>query len=100
MGIVSLLCQVLRWVFCELAVDEFRWVLLVHATYLVLTRLLLSFVLMLNKFIGTVLLEAVARGWVDGGVLVVGSDVDAAVDLGSGAFLQVLIGHRSLFFGC
>lgn len=99
-GLVRLLCQILRWIFGELAVDELRLVLLVHSTYLVLARLLLSLVLMLNKFIGTVLFEAVARGWVDGRVLVVGSDVDAAVDLGRGTFLQVLVGHGSLFFDC
>ena len=79
-------------------VDEFRWVALVHRIHLILARFLLSLVLVLDKFIGIILLEAVARVRVDGGILVVGRDVDAAVDLRGGTFLEVLISHGSLFF--
>ena len=79
-------------------VDEFRWVALVHRIHLILARFLLSLVLVLDKFIGIILLEAVARVRIDRGVLVVGRDVDATVDLGGGTLLEVLIGHGSLFF--
>ena len=71
---------------------------MIHPVHLILARFLLSLMLVLDKFIGIILLEAVARVRIDRGVLVVGRDVDATVYMRGGTFLKVLIGHGSLFF--
>lgn len=98
LSIISLFGKVLRGIFFKFMVDEFGWVALIHPVHQILTRFLLSLMLALDKFIGIILLKAVARVLIDRRVLVVGRDVEATVDFRGGTFLEVLIGHGSLFF--
>ena len=100
MGVLGLVCQVLRRVVSHLAVDVLGSQSVVNPVDEVLARLLLSFVLVLHKVVGRVLFVGVTRALVVlGGVLVIRRYIQAVGQLGVGALQQVLVSHCGRFLG-